>query len=64
MVTIMGSNFTGATQVTFGGKVATFTVVSDTEISCTSPGGKAGPVNVLVHTPAGTSAKGHQFTYV
>lgn len=64
MVTIMGSNFTGATQVTFGGKVATFTVVSDTEITCTSPGGKAGPVNVLVHTPAGTSAKGHQFTYV
>ena len=64
MVTIMGSNFTGATQVTFGGKVAAFTVVSDTEITCTSPGGKAGPVNVLVHTPAGTSPKGHQFTYV
>src|SRR5580700_1948936 len=64
LVTIMGSNFTGATQCTFGGKVAAFTVVSDTEITCTSPGGKAGPVNVLVHTPAGTSLKGHQFTYV
>jgi outer membrane protein assembly factor BamB len=64
VVTITGSNFTGATEVTFGGKAATFTIVSDTKITCTSPGGSPGTVNVVVHAPAGISSKTHQFTYV
>jgi IPT/TIG domain len=63
-VTITGSNFTGATSVTFGGKMATFHIVSDTEITTTSPSHAVGSVSVVVHSPAGHSSKTHKFTYV
>jgi autotransporter passenger strand-loop-strand repeat protein len=57
-VTITGSNFTGATAVSFGGTAATnFTVVSATQIKATEPAGTAGQsVDVTVTTPIGTSA--------
>jgi|GEM_PF-6529965 len=66
-VTITGSGFTGATQVTFGNNPATnLTVKSDTQITCTSPAGTtAGTVHVTVTTSSGTSATttADQFTY-
>ena len=66
LVTITGTNFTGASAVTFGTLAATgYTVVSPTSITATSPGGSAGSVAVTVTTGIGTSATGTatQFTY-
>ena len=66
LVTITGTNFTGATAVDFGTIAATnLTVVNDTEITTDSPAG-TGVVDVTVTTPGGTSAtsKADQFTYV
>jgi uncharacterized repeat protein (TIGR03803 family) len=56
-VTILGTDLTGATSVTFNGVAATFTVVSPTEITTTVPTGAiTGDVKVV--TPKGTlSAK-------
>ena len=62
-VTITGTGFTGATAVEFGTTPALFTVDSDTEITATSPAGAAGPVDVTVVTPEGTS-DADVFTYV
>lgn len=64
-VTITGTNLTGATEVAFGGTpAAEFEVVSNTEISATSPAG-TGDVLVSVTTPKGTSAlnEAAEFTY-
>src|SRR5206468_1914633 len=56
-VTILGSNFNGATGVSFGGTAATaFTVLSATMINATTPAGTAGTVDVTVTSPYGTSA--------
>jgi len=61
IVTITGTGFTGATGVSFGGTAASgFTVVSDTQISATSPAG-SGMVTLTVTTPNGTASA--QFTY-
>ncbi len=55
-VTISGQYFTGATDVTFGGIRASFTVVNDTTITATAPAGTAGvTVDVIVTTPSGSS---------
>jgi hypothetical protein len=65
-VTITGTNFSGASAVSFGGVAATaFVVNSDTSISATSPSQAAGTVDVIVTTPTGTSPTGSadQFTY-
>jgi hypothetical protein len=64
-VTIMGTNFTGATRVVFGSKSATkFTVVSATEIIAVSPAGTAGrTVDIKVTTPSGTSAASSADTF-
>ncbi|GAC1592489.1 MAG: hypothetical protein NVS3B21_12190 [Acidimicrobiales bacterium] len=65
-VTVTGSGFTGATQVTFGGTSAgTPTVNSDTSLTVTSPPGSPGTVDVSVVTPNGTSARSSadSFTY-
>ena len=66
-VTITGSAFTGATDVSFGvTSAAAMTVNSDTQITAISPPGTAGPADVAVTTPGGTSAVGpdSQFTYM
>ena len=55
-VVITGANLTGASAVKFGAYAATFVVNSASQITATSPGGQAGTVDVLVTTPAGTSA--------
>jgi hypothetical protein len=52
-VTILGTNLTGATKVSFGSLAATFTVVSSTEITTTVPSG-ASTGNLTVVTPKGT----------
>jgi Bacterial Ig-like domain (group 3)/IPT/TIG domain len=65
-VTITGTNFSGATAVSFGSNAAaSFTVNSATQITATSPAG-VGTVDVTVTTAGGTSATStaDQFTYV
>ncbi|MEA1264158.1 IPT/TIG domain-containing protein [Microbacterium sp. STF-2] len=57
LVTITGVGFLGATDVKFGATSATaYTVISEATIVATVPAGTAGPVNVTVVTPVGTSA--------
>lgn len=54
-VVITGTNFTGATSVTFNGLAAIFTVNSTTQITATVPAkATSGPIEVT--TPAGTSS--------
>jgi parallel beta-helix repeat protein len=63
--TITGTGFTDATAVNFGTTPATtFAVVSDNQITATSPAG-TGMADVTVVTPGGTSATStaDQFTY-
>ena len=56
-VTITGNGFTDATGVTFDGTAGTvFTVVSDTEITVTTPAHDPGAVDVQVLSPTGDSA--------
>jgi PKD repeat protein len=63
-VTITGTGFTGATAVTFSGAAATsFTVISNTEITATTPAGTAGAVNVIITAPGGTLTETGAFTY-
>ena len=58
LVSISGTNFTGATTVSFGGTQETsFTVNSPTLILIPAPAGISGVVDdVVVTTPSGTSA--------
>ena len=65
VVTITGTNFTGATAVTFGATAATFTVQSSTSITTTSPAG-SGLVDIRVTAPGGMSvtSAADQFTYI
>ena len=63
-VDIAGTNFTGATSVTFGGTPATsFTVVSATLIVAVSPAHDAASVDLAVTTPAGTATLAHAYSY-
>ena len=66
-VTITGSGLTGATAVDFGNIPAmSFQVLSDTEITATSPAGTSGStVDITVTTQAGTSpvSAADEFTY-
>jgi uncharacterized repeat protein (TIGR03803 family) len=52
-INILGTGLTGTTSVSFHGKAATFTVVSDSEISTTVPAG-ANSGKVQVTTPGGS----------
>ncbi|MDB5308070.1 MAG: Alkaline phosphatase [Gemmataceae bacterium] len=64
-VTITGTGFTGATDVTFGGVSGIgLTVVSDTQITVTTPAGAVGAVDVVVTTPGGSDTATGAFTYV
>jgi alpha-tubulin suppressor-like RCC1 family protein len=54
---ITGSNFTGATAVSFGAVPASsFTVDSSTSITAVAPAGTAGAADITVATASGTSA--------
>ena len=62
-VAITGANLTGATSVKFAGaETSSLVVNNDTSIVVTSPPG-AGSVDVVVTTPAGSTATGTKFTY-
>ncbi len=64
-VIITGTNFTGATVVTFGGNTAkNVTVNSATQITATTPPGTVGAVDVVVTTPGGTVTSNDGFTYI
>lgn len=63
-ITLTGTGFTGATGVTVGGSAATaVTVVSDTEVTCTTPMHSAGAVDVVITTAAGSDTLAGGFTY-
>ena len=53
---IAGSNFTGATSVTFDGTPALSFAAKATSIKAIAPAGSAGTVDVVVTTPGGVSA--------
>jgi uncharacterized repeat protein (TIGR03803 family) len=59
-VTILGTNLTGATSVTFNGTAAAFTVVSASHISATVPTG-ATTGSVVVTTPRGSLTSNVKF---
>ncbi len=66
-ITVVGSGFTGASQVLFGDDPATsFRVENDREITVTVPGQPTGSVDVLVVAPGGISqpSPATRFTYV
>jgi hypothetical protein len=65
-MTITGTGFTAASSVDFGAVPATFTIVSDTSITTTTPASTAGTVDVTVSSAGGTSATSaaDQFTFV
>jgi alpha-tubulin suppressor-like RCC1 family protein len=63
VVTITGTNFTGATNVAFNGISASFTVNSATQITATAPAGVAsGPIKVTA--PGGTSTSSTSFAVI
>ncbi len=65
LVTIIGSNLTGATSVNFGTIAGTITSDTATSITATSPAETPDTVNITVTTANGTSATslGDQFTF-
>lgn len=60
-VTILGTNLTGSSAVSFNGTAATFTLVSDTEITTTVPAGST-TGTVTATTPKGTLSSNVAFT--
>lgn len=63
LVTILGTNLTGSTNVSFNGASARFTVISGTEITATvPPGATAGFVTVT--TPSGTLKSNKPFRVI
>lgn len=63
-VTITGTNFNGVTDVKFGGVTATFTIVSPTQISATSPAYPiTGIMDVSAASTFGVSVLQGSFTY-
>ncbi|AWV88243.1 IPT/TIG domain-containing protein [Bradymonas sediminis] len=62
-VTILGSGFTGAERVEFGGIAAPFTVDSDTQITAQSPAHGAGLVDVRVSRGGVASVAEDAFNY-
>jgi hypothetical protein len=54
-ITITGTDLAQTTSVLFGATPAAFTVISNTQIVATAPAGAAGPTNLTITTPGGTS---------
>ncbi|MFT4217285.1 MAG: IPT/TIG domain-containing protein [Micropruina sp.] len=63
-LTITGTNLTGTSKVTVGGSPATnIKVVSATTVTALTPAHTAGPVDITLTTPAGTTTTTKAFTY-
>jgi len=61
VVSLIGINFTGTTQVLFNGTPATFTAVNDTLVTATVPAGAtSGPITIT--NPGGSDVSGTPFT--
>lgn len=64
LVTITGTNFTGATGVTFGGSAgSSLTVVNDTTITVLTPARSAGVAVIVVTTGSGSDSSGITITF-
>ncbi|HZP02930.1 MAG TPA: choice-of-anchor tandem repeat GloVer-containing protein [Terriglobia bacterium] len=61
-ITITGSSFTQTAKVTIGGKVAPFTVNSDTQLTATVPAGARTGAKVVVTTAGGVATSAAAFT--
>jgi hypothetical protein len=62
-VTINGSGFTGTTSVTFGGAAASFSIVSDAQLTAVVPGNAVtGPIGVTAGGGSTTSSSSFQVT--
>jgi hypothetical protein len=64
VVSLTGTHLGEVSAVSFGGTPATFTLVSETELSAVAPPGAAGAVSVSVVNAAGTAAAPQTFTYI
>jgi len=62
-ITIVGTNFTGATSVTVGGVAASYVVVSANTITAIALAHSVGAVDIVVVTPNGTVTLVGAFTY-
>ena len=63
-ITITGWGLSAVTAVNFASSPATsLVIVNDTSLTCTTPAGATGAVNVVVTSPAGTGALSGGFTY-
>ena len=63
-ITLTGTNFSNATDVTIAGTTASFTIVSATTITATTTAHAAGAVDVAVTTPGGIATAAGAYTYV
>ena len=62
-ITITGADLANATAVTIGGIAVSFTVVSSTSITTTTPAHTAGAVSIEVTTAGGTNAANTLYSY-
>jgi uncharacterized repeat protein (TIGR03803 family) len=61
---VTGVSFTQATKVTIGGKAASFTVNSDTQVTAIVPAGARTGQKIIVTTPGGTASSAGTFAVV
>jgi autotransporter-associated beta strand protein len=63
-VTITGTNLAGTSSVTFGDiNAASMTVLNDTTVTCVTPAGAPGTVDVVLTAPGGSATNVNGFTY-
>jgi uncharacterized repeat protein (TIGR03803 family) len=64
LVTINGVSLTQTTNITIGGKAAAFTVISDTQVTATIPGGAKTGQPITITTLGGVASSPAKFTVV
>jgi uncharacterized repeat protein (TIGR02543 family) len=63
-ITITGTNLSALTSATIGGHSATFSGVTSTSITITTPAGSAGPANLVLSFPTFTLTETGAFSYI